>query len=276
MKNLIIGGIANCDWTYAHRWVESILKFKDDNIDIALVYGNPDGKSVEYLSKKGVLLHCYEQDKRIAPHVQRFIYIWDFLKKNDGKYDKVLTTDVRDVVFQSNPFMHDRVANGHAANYLTFSSEEMLYNDEPWGRQNLLETFGSTLANDWMHWEIYNVGVIAGSAPTIQDLMLQIFLTCQGRPIPICDQAIFNYLIYQRTFAGGIKLRHVDNWCVQAGTVADPTKIEQFRPKLLDDLEFEIRDDQIWRKGADVPYAIVHQYDRVPEWKKLFEEKYSL
>jgi hypothetical protein len=289
MKNLIIGGMSNCKADYAHNWLESILRFKDDTFDVALVYGDADTESVRYLSSKGVKLHCYAVDRRLAPHVQRFIYIWDFLYRTSHRsinqglpYDKVITTDVRDVVFQSNPF--DFIQNDHSR--LFFSSEQLLYKDEPWGRQNLQETFGLTLYENWKHWEIFNVGVLAGKSANIEDLMLQIFITCQGRPIPICDQAVFNYLINRTNFAttmpeGIVKFDHSSPWCVQAGTVADPNKLDMFRPhwtRDINDLRFEIRNGLIGRVLPDdshMPYIIVHQYDRVPEWKKLIEEKYK-
>jgi len=27
--------------------------------------------------------------------------------------------------------------------------------------------------------------------------------------------------------------------------------------------------------SAGIPFTIVHQYDRVPEWRKIIEEKYN-
>jgi hypothetical protein len=60
----------------------------------------------------------------------------------------------------------------------------------------------------------------------------------------------------------------------QAGTVADPSKIAGFRPNLLEK-------EPIWEEGVVKTYEgrsfyIVHQYDRVPEWKKFIEEKYDV
>jgi hypothetical protein len=62
-------------------------------------------------------------------------------------------------------------------------------------------------------------------------------------------------------------------WACQAGTVADPTKIDSFRPNLLE--PEPVFKDGIVQTYKGEPFCIVHQYDRVPEWKKFIKEKYN-
>jgi hypothetical protein len=71
-----------------------------------------------------------------------------------------------------------------------------------------------------------------------------------------------------------------DAWACQAGTTVDPSKIESFRPHLLDaepifenGLVVTGRDSYNYKKGT--PFVIVHQYDRVPEWKKHVMETFN-
>jgi hypothetical protein len=64
-----------------------------------------------------------------------------------------------------------------------------------------------------------------------------------------------------------------DGWACQLGTTADPSKIEQFRPFLLEPSPKLDGDKVVTSEGIE--YTIVHQYDRVPEWKKIIEEKYN-
>ena len=45
---------------------------------------------------------------------------------------------------------------------LVFASESMLYKDEPWGNQNLLDTYGY-IHEIFKENEIYNVGVLGGT-----------------------------------------------------------------------------------------------------------------
>ena len=54
---------------------------------------------------------------------------------------------------------------------------------------------------------------------------------------------------------------------------SDPTKIAGFRPNLLG---YEpVFENGIVYTHDRYKYAIVHQYDRVPEWKKFVQEKYG-
>jgi len=64
-----------------------------------------------------------------------------------------------------------------------------------------------------------------------------------------------------------------DGWACQAGTTIDPSKINAFKPKLLEP-------QPIWKDGeacttAGKVHAVLHQYDRVPEWKATVEKRFG-
>ena len=64
-----------------------------------------------------------------------------------------------------------------------------------------------------------------------------------------------------------------NNWACEAGTVADPSKIDYFRPNLLG---YEpVFDGHFVNTHDGYKYAIVHQYDRVPKWKAFVQERYN-
>ena len=62
-------------------------------------------------------------------------------------------------------------------------------------------------------------------------------------------------------------------WACQLGTTVDPSKLSQFKPHLLEPSPIMEKDVVTTSKGT--PYYIVHQYDRVPQWRKVIEEKYG-
>jgi hypothetical protein len=64
-----------------------------------------------------------------------------------------------------------------------------------------------------------------------------------------------------------------DGWAAQLGTTADPSKIEQFRPFLLEAEPKMVEGKVTTSTGKE--FTIVHQYDRVPEWRKVIEAKYG-
>ena len=278
MKDLIVGCATNYDWSKLKYWVNSINRsgFEGDKV---LILMNCDKDTVKKISDADFSIIAFNQDangnlsynSNMMVHVERFFHIYQLLKDNLYRY--VITTDVKDVVFQQNPSVW--LENNFTDNDdLVFSSESMKYKDEPWGNQNLLETFGPQIYEDFKNNTIFNVGVLAGRGYAMRDLMMNIFASCLHRPIKICDQSTFNFLISQHPYLKTSKYtKSEDGWACQLGTTADPSKIEQFRPFLLEPSPKMEGDKVLTSEGKE--YIIVHQYDRVPEWKKVIEAKYD-
>ena len=279
MKDLIVGCATNYDWSKLKYWVNSINAsgFEGDKV---LILMNCDKDTVKKISDSGFSIIAFNQDingnltyeSQMMVHVERFYHIYQLLKDNEYRY--VITTDVKDVVFQRNPskWLEENLAEG--VEDLVFSSESMRYKDEPWGNQNLLETFGPQIYEDFKNHTIFNVGVLAGHGFAMKDLCMNIFASCVHRPIKICDQSTFNFLISQHPYLStSMYTKSEDGWACQLGTTADPSKIEQFRPFLLEPSPKVDGDKVVTSEGIE--YTIVHQYDRVPEWKKIIEEKYN-
>ena len=155
-----------------------------------------------------------------------------------------------------------------------FASESILYKDEPWGNQNLLETFGPFFHSLFKENEIFNVGVLAGRGESMRDLAAMIFAMSVNRPIAIVDQSTFNFMISQEPYLStSVYCRSEDAWACQLGTTADPSKLEQFKPHLLEPSPRFIDGKVTNSKGKD--FTIVHQYDRVPEWRPIIEAKFN-
>ena len=279
MKDLIIGGATNYDWSILKYWVNSINQsgFQGDKV---LILMNCDKDTVKKVKDAGFIVVGFQQDSEgnlvypntgRAPHVERFLHIYNYLYQNEYRF--VVTTDVKDVVFQKDPMEYIEKALTDDKN-LMFASESMYYKDEPWGNQNLLETYGNFIHERFKNNEIYNVGVLAGRGHAMRDLILNIFVATQGRPIPICDQSTFNFMIsmspYRET---SVYLRSEDAWASQLGTTGDPSKIHHFGPLLVEPKPK--MENDIVTTSAGIPFTIVHQYDRVPNWRKILEAKYG-
>jgi hypothetical protein len=280
MKDLIIGCSTNYDWSKLKYWVNSINKsgFEGDKV---LILMNCDKDTVQKVSDAGFSVIAFQQDDKgnltyqsqLMVHVERFIHIYNTLKSQDYRY--VITTDVKDVIFQKNPieWLEQHLPEGSSED-LVFSSESIRYKDEPWGNQNLLETFGPMIHDHFKNNVIFNVGVLAGRGYAMKSLALNIFLSSINRPIPIVDQSTFNVLISQHPYLkSSMYMTSEDGWACQLGTTADPSKLEQFKPFLVEETPKLEGDKVVTSEGKE--YVIVHQYDRVPEWKKIIEAKYE-
>ena len=280
MKDLVIGCTTNYDWSKLKYWVNSINKsgFQGDKVMVAF---NIDYETIEKLSQAGfqVILpgkpneqtQRYEYQSSLPVHVERFVHIYNYLQSHDT-YRFVITTDVKDVVFQKDPtkFLGMELPGAK----LMFASESMLYKDEPWGNQNLMETFGPFFHERFKDNIIYNVGVLAGRGDAMRDLCAMIFVMSVNRPIPIVDQSTFNFMISQEPYKSVARyMTSEEGWACQLGTTADPSKLEQFKPFLLEPSPI-MKDGEVATSSGKV-FTIVHQYDRVPEWKKVIEEKYN-
>ena len=274
-KNLIIGGCTNYGINELKPWVLSANKQMPDAVKVMCV-GNASVETRQWLINNNFTI--VDMPKANIPvHVLRFLSIYDFLYKNWEDFEYVITTDVKDVYFQSDAFKWMDYWNVGVRDMqqIVAGTECLNYEDEPWGNENLMQCYGPYIHNQFKKNEIYNVGVLGGSSEYIKDLVFNIFSNATNRPIPIVDQAVFNVLINTQPYKDVVlRATQASGWACQAGTVADPTKMAGFRPHLLEAEPSFV--DGIVYTSKGKPFAIVHQYDRVPEWKKIVDEKYGV
>ena len=279
MEDLIIGCSTNYDWSKIKYWINSVNQsgFKGKKVMILM---NCDIETATKVLKAGFEVISFGTDavgnlthqSPFMVHVERFLHIYNYLKDNKFRY--VITTDVKDVIFQKDPFIQLDDMLSKTDKDLVFSSESILYKNEPWGDNNLMETFGPYIHDIFKENEIYNVGVLAGRGYAMRDLALNIFLACVGKPIKICDQSTFNVMISMNPYLKtSLYKKSEDGWACQLGTTVDPSKIDQFKPLLLEQSPI-MQDDKVVT-SAGKEFSIVHQYDRVPEWRKIIEAKYE-
>lgn len=298
-KDLIIGGASGYTWDQLKYWVNSIQRSGFEG-DIVLVATNITKETIDMLSSKGVKLELYGQrdaegnfkaHSNGAPHVERFFYIWNYIRQHEDEYDYVITTDTRDVVFQTNPttWIDECVLKGYES--VIVSSEGMKYEDEPWSNNNLREAFGPYFHEMYKSKPIFNVGTIGGLTEYVKDLLFMIFQMSINRPIPIVDQAVFNILLQQRPFKDTIKYTYnSDGWAIQLGTTIEairsgagdigmsvaqnPSNMILYQTKYFDD-QPKLTDDGFVVNEAGEKFVIVHQYDRAHAWRNKIMEKYD-
>jgi hypothetical protein len=185
---------------------------------------------------------------------------------------------VKDVVFQENPVPRmEALGIGAGGKELIAASESIRYRDEFWGDRNLLDTFDPMLHARYRDETIYNVGVMAGTCRLVEEISQLIFQLSVGRRMPVVDQAVYNYLLYQSFLAGHVAfLPSEAGWACHLGISHDPTLKEKFAPFLLEPAPRIILDGAPHvETAAGVNYAIVHQYDRVPALKLAMEAAYG-
>ncbi len=279
-KSAIIGAIDNYSIDKILPWVKSIRETNFTG-DICLLVYRASESVINELKLLGIKLYSCTNDENGNPiihnqmgrdtvcHQMRFLHLCTLLSQSNYKY--VIFTDVRDVIFQCNPF--PTLVNLLEDKDIIAPSEGILYKNEPWNQSNVHAAFGN-LVNDLQEQDVYNVGTIAGTLRGITELAERIYTLGKNRQIPN-DQAVFNLLIDgNRKLNESIfkELPMHSGWACQCGTVLDPDKISL----VLNESRPIIIDHEVYTPTMDArKFIILHQWDRVPSLSEYIKEKYK-
>jgi hypothetical protein len=282
MRDLVISAISEYTFDKIKPWVNSlrrsgysgrkaiivhnvlddtISKLKDEGFEIFLTSTRRNEQDNGYIFADNFTFR--------VPATRHYFY-WYFLKGlKDIRY--VISTDV-DVIFQSDPT--EWLEKNLGDKKLNYGCEGLKYKDEPWGNDNMMNCYGPVIHEFMKERPIYNAGSMAGEYSTFVDYSLDVFLKIQNLNNPTPDQAGVNLTLALEPYKSITKFNdHDTNWACQCGTTVDPVKISQFRPNLLSP-EPQFDGEYVYNSKGE-KYVLVHQYNRVPEWKTKIEAKYA-
>lgn len=284
MRDLIIGSITNYNFDNIKYWVNSLDTCGFTGTKAMLCY-NISFDVVDELVKRGYEIFAFRSNEQLRRFeyrdnfsivVERFLHLWFFLKNIKDKYRYIISTDVKDVVFQTNPSVW--LENNLGNKEINVASESISYENEDWGNNNLLKSFGPLIHEHNKKNIVYNAGTISGKMNTVIDLFLNIYMLCNGTNHFIeggggPDQAALNVLLNLSPYKDITNFSNSDaGYAAQLGTTG-PQIFGKYGTKLVDKCPI-ILDNMICTSDK-IPFSIIHQYDRVPEWKKIIEEKYG-
>jgi hypothetical protein len=252
-KDVIISAFTRYKKPHLQNYIESIKRCEFQGDKIMIVY-DIDSDTIEYLKSNGWEL--YQSNLSGHIHMHRLLSIYMTLRELNREYRYLITTDVRDVVFQKNPSIY---LEENLKKEILVSSENVLYKDESWGTKNILEGYGTLLLDRYKEEISCNVGVLAGKYESMKDLLLLNYLLSQsGNTQHYTDQSSFNFIIHNKLVNNNIQIEGLEtNWAYQIGTLNNPN--------ILKEEKFSIED-----------YYIIHQYDRVKDLELLINSKYNI
>jgi hypothetical protein len=279
-KDLIIGAYTNYTWDQIKYWVNSIEQSGFTGDKLVIVY-NSDYATVQKLLDRNFKVLGFNKNPQTGDFfwpgtlnivVERFYHLWWYLSQlTDDAYRFVITTDVKDVVFQRNPSVW--LENHCNDKQIVASCESLHYEDEPWGADNMSGSYPML----WPRMKskpIWNCGVQAGRIIALRDLWLSIWLLSKAAQRHNPDQAAYNYLLDNVCWNNiTLKTMSEDGWACQAGTTVDPKKISAFLPKLLE--PGPLWNGQTSTTNNGTVHTILHQWDRIPDWKNIIQVKYG-
>jgi hypothetical protein len=271
MKDLIIGCINNYYPEQIKVWVNSInhCGFVGDKVIIS--FGVPQ-ETILYLIDNGFMVFESSLHPSEYIHNRRFLDIWNYLESNES-YRYVIATDVRDVLFQTDPTIW---LKNNLKKSILASSESIKIKDEEWNNRNVF--------SNYPHIHPYvnegaacNVGTLAGTGDEFKHFCLQLYhfiITKSPSIETYADQAAFNCFVHMKHFKEVIQfVSSEEGWCCQLGTTLDPRVKDIYAPILLEPVP--VIDNDIVKTNKGNLFALVHQYDRVPELKNILENKYK-
>jgi hypothetical protein len=263
MNNVVLSAVTNYQSKDIAPWINSLRKVYPGDV-VVIDFGTPP-ETVKFLQSKDVqVLQAGLNGRHIV--VERFIAMYEFLTTTG--YDKALATDIKDVIFQSDPF--EKIGDEK----IVIASENILYKDETWGNNNLKVSYPHMYERQ-KDLPIYNAGVIAGSADYLQDLFLHIYhlSLIGGDSQP--DQAALNILSGTYPFWRSIRfMNEYDAWSVNLGTSLADNVRDKYKDLLLEEPS-RIASNSVVENAQGQEFAIVHQWDRVSKLKSILLEKFG-
>lgn len=275
-QDLIIGAFKNYHFEIVKPWIKSINEsgFEGDKVIIVI---NATEQTIKQIEAEGFKVIKVQPMTDAMFHMERFFHIYNYLKDKKDQYRNVITTDVRDVIFQRNPSEFLETAVGIGSGYdLVAVSESILIKNEHWNRENIKKSFGHYFYNDVQDKEVLNVGTLAGHVDEVCDLCGMLYQMSLNRMDWVADQAAYNIIMNWEPYKSITKFVGLKSaWTCNLHVTNKPEEKEMFAPFIIE--KPPVFEDGLVKDGeTGKPFYIVHQYDRDPVLKKFFDEKYGV
>ena len=263
MRNLVMGLAKGYNWYILEPFVRSFIK-NVPSADLVLFTDKFSPFTLDRLQSIGggrIKIEPYpEYAKNARPNNIRWKIFLDYIKIHGANYAQILTSDTRDVIFQSDIFKEFE----NQSNYLGYSTE----GDNIKGEKSkcvlnydwLIESFGKAVADKFADKEIICDGTVIGTTNE-----MKIFFEKMIEYMPNFnsghDQIVMQYIIYNNLFPleNLIKISYYD------GAIFTTSVYATYNP-------IKTRDNFILSPNGRIP-AVVHQYDRPQKELNDFVER---
>ena len=260
-KNLIIGIFANYDWNTIAPFIASYAMSSFENCDLIIFVYNITKITVTKIKSFGVIV--YE-----VPEIFRYKQItnfrWkiyeDFLTSNKNKYNLVLLTDLRDVLFQKDFFKY----YDYNRSFFGVALEDGNLS-QPVNQKWLIDSYGQDIYDKIKNQRIICAGTVWGTIDKLIEfskVMWEILDSQWSYRFHAIDQAVANYLIYHIKMFNDclIKSENKDGLLMTIGLTNE------------ENIFFDLDDNLVNGNGKIA--AVIHQYDRKPQIIKKLMKKY--
>jgi len=243
-KNLVIGAVFGYTVDKIKPFVTSLRQHYQDNV--LFVVDSISDEMQEFCNLNNVYTYIPDETSRSASVIiSRFEYYLNCLENNFLDVENIMVTDVRDVVFQSNPF-----ANNLAHDIEFFAEPELIGNckhNGVWYKT----VYGDIALDKVKDQYVVCVGTTIGTRSAVMEYFKKIIdeidrLAAIDKSFWAADTVVHNYLVYDNQFSN-FGINHNGEGLVS--TMHHSTK-----------LIFNRTGQLLNNDGTVVP--VIHQYDR--------------
>jgi hypothetical protein len=276
-------------------WTQSLKASGFDGKVFVIMY-DPPKELADYFKEQDFYVLVANEEGLTHIATQRFRDYAQILKSDYCvDIDYVLHTDIRDVLFQSNPaeWLSSYIDDVHK---IYASAEGVKYKHEDWNGDGVQFHFGENIFRELADTETLCSGVFCGEKEAFIDLCEAMYQAAffTKDPAGFIDQHFYNLLI-RKSFAEITQIVPADTpFVANLGTLAaipfnSPewstgprtpyNSYERFRSgTYVENMLVEVPemiDGKVCTPDGK-PYCIVHQYDRYAPWKEELHEKIGL
>ena len=251
-KNLIMGLWSRLPFEGLERFIASLRRTTFDG-DVCVFVDEVPAATVRSLLAQAVIVERASRFALLQMNYQgsRYYSYLDFLGRYGDDYANVMISDLRDVLFQSDPFAKPLPAD------LVFAQERCRLGDCPVNRSWITQAYGQAMADNLQHCMVSCSGTTFGTVHGMIQYLTVMINELVSRPIPILggmDQGIHNYITRMRPMRNAFCDPNDTIVATMAYTPDEAVSIDQ-RGILID--------------GRLVP--VIHQWDRKETLRKYVE-----
>ena len=278
-KDAVVGVIRGYDWQKVKTYANSLSRSGFSGEKLMFVE-NISAETRENLLGLGFILVDFTTPPDVQANMNadyltfgryRFKPVLDYLKRRESDYRFLLWCDVRDLVFQSNPIVWLE-KNLKAPHKIVASGEGWLVKDEPYN-----DRWNKKVNPKEYHWmrelDVLCSGFFAGEASAMLDVFARVFALTAYAPRPDgADQAMFQRVVRTSPYKEVTLVpRMSEGFCATWFTAKnnDPKLIPNYGKPVFDS------DGTVYAPDTNVPFAVVHQYDRDGTWEAVVMRKYA-
>lgn len=273
--DVVISVVRNHTWSQLAPYANSLALSGFQGLKLMFVDG-VDAHALTQLHRLGfkTIPFVTKEPSRFVTR-DRFVPVVEYMREHSGEHRYTVWTDVRDVVFQTNPSTW--LASNLAPSKLLGCSECVLVKSAPTGMNAtwLNNSFANDAEGHASVWEndVLCGGTIAGEADAMRDLLVGIYeLTCKN----VNDQTALQYLMRRSPFKEISRVpKNAEGFCATLSWQCGAGKAKLGHALTDDCVFFDTANVQVLTPDRRTPFSIVHQYDRDSFWNNAIIRKFG-